>query len=247
MSTRDQQLVSDIHRVQIMTGQQLRRLHYENTAAGRRLARLDLARLVDWRVLARLERRIGGVRAGSDGYVYSLDALGQRLSVPGKRRYRAPWTPGAPFLRHAVAVAELYTQLRERGATTDLLAFDAEPICWRRFTGPGGRQLILKPDAFVICADHDFEFRYFIEVDCSTESLPRITSKAQIYTRYWLSGREQARTEIFPEVLWITPDDARRESIVQALIHTDAEHWKLFAVVTERRAVDYMLGSGDAK
>ncbi len=44
-----------------------------------RIARRVLARLTELGVLARLERRIGGLRAGSSGYVYYLGPAGQRL------------------------------------------------------------------------------------------------------------------------------------------------------------------------
>jgi len=62
---------------------QLRQLHYDESEAGKRLARMDLARLVEWRVMARLDRSIGGVRAGSEGFVFRLDAAGQRL-IPSR-------------------------------------------------------------------------------------------------------------------------------------------------------------------
>src|SRR5271166_2883894 len=72
-------MVSDVARLNLASGNQLRRLHYQPSETGRRIARLDMGRLVELRVLARLGRRVGGRRAGSEGYVYALDVAGLRL------------------------------------------------------------------------------------------------------------------------------------------------------------------------
>ena len=245
LSPRDLRMVEDVASVQVLTGQQVRRLHFEDSAEGRRLARRDLARLAEWRVLTRLDRRIGGVRAGSEGYAYVLDVLGQRLIWPDRRHYRVPWTPGAGVVAHAVAVSELYVQLREqaRASVTSLL-YEGEPQCWRGFHGPGGRRLILKPDARVTWTVNDYEDNYFIEIDLATESGPRLAEKARLYVRYWQSGREQEAAGVFPQVLWITPTDARRRQIMDVLTQLDAEHAQLFAVTTADQAADLIASGG---
>lgn len=244
LSERDHQLLLTVAHLHLVAGQQLRRLYYSDSEAGRRLARLDLARLVKWRVLARLSRRIGGERAGSEGYVYALDVIGQRIVHPGPRRYRAPRTAGLPFVAHVVAVSELYVELWQQSRRQDfvLLRFDAEPACWRQFHGPGGRRLVLKPDAFVISASGDYEDRHFVEVDRGTESLPRITGKAKIYLDYWQSGREQETDGVYPRVLWIAPDEERRSQLVEALSGVQPKHWRLFATSTSDRAADCIAG-----
>src|SRR5262249_3949299 len=79
LSDQDRRLLADVDRLQVVSGQQLRRLHYPNTPTGRRAARLALAELTKLRVLARLDRRVGGVRSGSEGFVYRLHLLLPRL------------------------------------------------------------------------------------------------------------------------------------------------------------------------
>lgn len=244
LSHRDHQLLTTVARLNLASGSQLRRLHYDDTPSGQRLARLDLARLSDWRVLARLGRRIGGVRAGSDGYVYALDVAGKRLleSRPARRHW-APWTPEPSHLRHGLAVSELYVQLRVAVvlSAARLAAFDTEPGCWRRFFGPGGAALTLKPDAYAVMESEHYEDRYFIEVDCATEAAPRITEKAKTYVRYWQSGREQAAHEVFPLVLWIGPHRQRAEQLIDALGRLPAEHRHLFAVTTAEQATNQLI------
>jgi len=200
LSDRDEALLQDVGRLRLVSGDQLARLHYGTSASSRRLARLDLKRLVAMRVLARTERRIGGVRAGSAGFVYGLDVAGQRLLWPERRRRWAITTPGEMFGRHTLAVSEVYVRLRtaERSGGFTLSVFDTEPACWRRYVGPGGAAVVLKPDAHVVTASAGYEDHVFVEVDLATETRPRLLTKARRYVDYYRSGREQARFGVFP-------------------------------------------------
>lgn len=246
LSTRDRAILSDVARINVATGSQLQRLHYESSPAGQRLTRSDLARLTAIDVLARLGRSIGGVRAGSAGFCYSLGIAGQRLAYPERKRYRRPWSPQPQQLNHALAVSELYVQLCQTTtrAGTRLSRFDAEPAAWRRFPASSGGRTTLKPDAFVVIEGDDYEDRLFIELDRATESLPRIAEKAKAYIRYWQSGREQAAEGVFPQVLFVVPGSHRAALVVSELSRLPAEHWRLFAVVSAERAVERIL-AGD--
>ncbi|MDQ1438341.1 MAG: hypothetical protein QOK43_1970 [Acidimicrobiaceae bacterium] len=236
--------------IQIATGHQLRRLHWPDTDTGKRLARHHLAKLTKLRILARLERRVGGVRAGSEGYVYALDVVGQRVvAIQQQRRVRRPWTPGASHLAHALAVTDCYVTLKEAEAKQqlELVTFDGEPQCWRRYPGPGGRPADLKPDAFVITTAHGWELRHFIEVDRATEHPARITAKAQRYINYFRSGYEQHTSEVFPKVLWVAPDERRTTGLVDALARIDAESWALFQVTDVGHFVTAVLALSDGE
>jgi Replication-relaxation len=244
LSQRDHHILKDVARLQLTSGGQLRRLHYEDSASGHRLVRHDLVRLVAWQLLARLDRRIGGVRSGSEGFVYGLAVAGQRLLHPDRRRYRAPWTPEPSYLAHAIQVSELAVQLTERTRTSgfELELFDAEPAAWRSFNGAGGQRLVLKPDAYVECLTGQYEDRYFVEVDRGTESLTRIAEKGRAYGRHWQSGHEQDAHGIYPQVLWIAPDEKRRDQIIEALSRLQPEHWRLFRATTDQQAAAAIAG-----
>jgi hypothetical protein len=241
LSWRQRIVLKDVERLNVLSARQLRTMHYPDSPSGQRLARRELQELVELRLLGRLERRVGGVRAGSDGFVYSLDIAGHRLLRPN-RRARAPWTPEAQHLRHALAVSQLYVDLVASSSDHGrLTAFDAEPRCWRDFTGPGGAPLTLKPDASLIIDSPDYEDRWFIELDRATESLPRIIAKAELFIRYYLSGREQAATDVFPQVLWVVPNERRLAQLVEALSNLPPEHWQLFAVTTAENASKQLI------
>lgn len=240
LSDKQRHVIADVDKLGIVSGKQLQLLHYGPSAAGGRLARKHLSQLVRWQVLIRLGRTIGGERAGSAGYVYSLGPAGQRLQYPDRSRYVPRWTPRPGYLRHALAVTQLYVSLRqlERSESVELLAYDTEPRCWRCYFGPGGASSLLKPDSLAIVGLGDLEYRYFIEIDCNTEHRPQIINKARAYVRYCQSGREQAETGIFPFVIWSVPDGQRAELLIDALTSLPAEHWQLFMVVTADQAAE---------
>jgi hypothetical protein len=231
LSARDWLLLATVARVRLATTRQLERVCFTDTT--RRRARGVLASLTDRQVLARLPRVIGGVRAGSSGFVYSVGIAGQRLlRLTGIRRSQRPWNVGTGFLTHSLAVTELYVRLveSERAGQLELCDFASEPASWRTFAGPGGGHVVLKPDAIVTTRLGRFEDRWFIEVDLGTESAPTVARKCDTYRRYWQTGTEQARHEVFPKVLWLVRDAHRHTTLVDVCGRQPTEAWPLFTV-----------------
>jgi hypothetical protein len=245
LNDRQRSCLIDIDRLGTATGRQLERLHYESTDAGRRLCRLELARLVELGVLQRLTRQIGGVRSGSRGYVYALGLTGQRIRHPNKLRYRPPWTPQPSYLRHALNVSDLYFQLKEAERTghLELATYDAEPRCWRSFAGPGGQMITLKPDAFASIYQGDFEDRLFIEMDLGTEDGNRILAKCKTFLSYWRSGKEQEHTGVFPLVCWVATTEARRDFLLRTIERLKEPEQAIFTVTIRDEFVNHIAAS----
>ena len=243
-------VIDTLRTVRIASGQQLRRLYWADSESGKRLARHHLAKLTKLRFIARLDRRVGGVRAGSDGFIYTLDVGGQLLvsAESDDRRHRRPLTPGDRYLAHALAITDRYVELceLERQHHFELLTFDAEPDSWRHYLGDHGHRQ-LKPDAFVIVADQDWEHRWFLEIDRATEHRPAIIRKATEYITYWRTGTEQRDTDTFPRVLWVVPDEPRRTALIGWLGSLDAETWQLFAVCTDVGFADAVTAGFNAE
>ncbi len=253
LAKRARACLMDIAKLGTATGRQLERLHYEATESGRRLARIELKNLTEDQGLQRLTRRVGGVRGGSRGYVYALGVAGQRLAFPGKRRYRAPWTPKPSYLRHALTVSELYVRMREaeRVGHLELAAYDAEPACWRSFVGPGGARVTLKPDAYAVVYRGAVEDRYFVEVDLGTEDGSRILTKLKSYIAYWRSGREQEREGLFPLTCWVATTTERARFLAEIIERLPEADQSLFTVAErdefiERVVLDAMPERGEA-
>lgn len=179
LSERDRAILADVGRVRVLTGRQVERLHFAELAGVHRdrTRRRVLERLADLQLLATLERRIGGVRAGSAGLVYALGPAGQRLLALDANhgfegRARRPGTPTPRFMIHNLAVAELYVGLAEaqRAGGLVLVDYRAEPACWWRSVEGEW----IKPDAIAVVSAGEVEDSWAIEVDNATESLPTL-------------------------------------------------------------------------
>jgi hypothetical protein len=246
---RDLAVLRHVSDLRFVTGAQLTRLCFMDApdqAANARAARRTLLRLVRLGALARLPRPIGGMRAGSAGFVYYLGPGGQRLAVergwqPKRRRRRSAY-PGTLFLRHVLDITELHVQLVEadRSRRLELLELASEPSCHRTYDGPHGL-LTLKPDSYVRLGSGDFEDSYFIEVDRGTEGSRAIAAQLARYVAYYDSGQEQRRRGVFPRVLWLAAD-ARRAEVIEACVTElgEAER-ELFRTAVFRHALVAMV------
>jgi hypothetical protein len=182
-----------------------------------------------------LKRRIGGVRAGSASYVWTLTPLGYRLldllsrptvtansnisKASAKTVRKRQHEPSPAFLQHTLAIAEVLVRLTELAAChrISLITCQLEPACWRNFTNAGGSLATLRPDLYVATIANggtaDYEDHWFIEVDLATESPAVVVRKCQQYLAYMHSGTEQTSIGIFPLVAWLVPDEKRKTSL----------------------------------
>jgi hypothetical protein len=256
LTPRDRAVLKTVSDLRFASGDQLARVCFieDDPLAQARAARRALLRLVKLDALARLPRRVGGVRAGSDGFVYYLGSVGQRLAVrygwqPERRRRRSD-LPGTAFLNHSLAVAELHTLLIEadRSRRFELLELSAEPPCWRSYGGIGTqRAMTLKPDSYVRLGVGEFEDSYFVELDRGTEGSKTIERKLGEYVAYAGAGIEQDRRGVFPRVLWLTPDADRAEGIEASIRRLLLPSRELFAVALQAEAIDAFAGTSATK
>jgi Replication-relaxation len=241
----DRAAIALVARARLCPGAQLERLfwHQGAPASRARQARRTLARLTTWRLLDRLPRVIGGRRAGSRGFIYTLGPSGARLRARQEgRRVRRLNAPGDRYTNHALAVSELYAELvsAERAGPADLIAFDFEPRCWTQFPGAWGVTITLKPDAYIKLGIGDYEYTWMVEIDLATESLPTIERKARRHLDYHRSGTAQRTTGVAPRVLWVVPDRKRETDIEAVLRRLPDEAHKLFAVTTAPEAIGFL-------
>ena len=251
MPSRDREIVQTVARLTLMSGGQIERLFFADIPVGStraRRARRVLGRLVEQRVLDRLERRLGGAGGGSSAFVYGLGPAGRRMVAywagEGLPRSRGTCEPGAATVSHTVAVSELLVGLREaeRAGRVELLAFDGEPGCWRRFTRLGGAAGVLKPDAYVRLGIGEWEDSFFAEVDLGSERRGQLTRKHHTYSEYFRAGVEQANTGVFPSVLWIVPDK-KRAALLQGIHRGLPEQTRrLFTVTSSEQALEMLCG-----
>lgn len=249
LSLRDRHVLTTASHLRLVTTGQVQRLHFAfpgdhvTSLTAARCCRRVLERLVRDQLLTRLERRIGGVRAGSASFVYGLGSLGQRVLGEDGPRRRA-WEPSGLFVGHTLAVGELYVRLHEARRDGELggLEVQTEPICWRTTTGLGGQVVMLKPDLFVSVASGDLDYRWFVEVDLGTEHAPAVLRKCLAYEQYYRSGVEQHEHGVFPRVLWVVPDDERAGRLRTVIASSGRLTPELFLVTTTGPAVGVLAG-----
>jgi hypothetical protein len=248
---RDRQIVETVARLSLVSGGQLVDLFFEsisNPSTRSRRARRSLGRLVEQRVLDRLERRQGGVGGGSSAWVYALGPAGRRMVAywagEGLPRSRSAHEPSAIWTAHTLAVSDLYVRLREaeRTAQVELLAFDAEPTCWRRYTRLGDVAGVLKPDAYLRLGVGEFADSFFIEMDLGSERRGQLTRQHHAYREYFRAGVEQTKAGVFPGVLWIVPDTQRVALLSDIHRGLPEQTRRLFTVATAEQALAVLCG-----
>lgn len=240
-SGRDFGVLESVRRYRLLRIHQIRRLHFDQHASeetAERIARRVLKRLTDEGLLVRLERRVGGVRAGSAGHIYSVSPLGHRfLGTPTRKRLSEP---SLTFINHTLAVAELGTLVAQQAVADRLSSWEVvpEPESWRQYHD-GRRPVVLKPDLAIVLETDTEEFRWFVEVDLGTESSKQLMRQCQDYMTYLRAGVEQQEIGMFPQVLWVVPDQ-RRLQLMQSVIGETGAPAGLFVGCTADVATDYL-------
>lgn len=227
LSERDAAVLQSLATLRLATSDHLERLHFREgspTTQGRRCRKV-MARLVEQRLVVRLNRRIGGVRAGSAGFIYRLapkasQVLDLLADVQPGRVHRRP-EPSRQLSDHTLASTEIYTRLVEaaRAGHLELIRYEPEPTCWRTYLGGGGQRIVLRPDGLVVTAapDGQTEHWWFLEVDLGTEAPVTIRGKVAAYLTYATTGQEQAAHDVFPRVAFLTTTAHRAAALTRAV------------------------------
>lgn len=241
LSDRDWLILRSVDEYRYLLTRQIARLHFglaANVKTIPRTANLALGRLRQLGLVRELDRRIGGVRAGSSGKVWQLTETANRLlawrdSETRASRLRAI-EPGVTFLEHTLAVAEVVLDLNDAAAAHDVAVsrIELEPAAWRPYLDRSGATVRLKPDLALVTTSGGYEDAWFLEVDRSTEPPGRIVRKCLQYQDYRHTGHEQAQTGIFPAVVWVVPNLRRRDQLRARLREERRIDGRLFTVVT---------------
>ena len=248
LDIRDRAVLADLERFRVLDTRQIQRLHFADHATGLAAARAcnrTLLRLRAYQLIAPLDRRIGGVRRGSASYIWQLAATGERFlrHTRGQAHRRRFTEPSPYFVNHTLAVADIAIAIIEtehQVASFTVEAIGTEPSNWRSYLGKGGEPRWLKPDLHVITSttagegadSAGYEEHAFLEIDLGTEHLPRIQAKCQMYAAYATTGAYQAEHGLFPLVVWLSADPARRRALRAAIAGTRGLPQELFTVAS---------------
>jgi len=240
LSERDRKIIETITRLRLASSFHLERLHFLDLSPSvrDRVRRRVLARLVAWRVLLTLERRIGGVRAGSAGLVFALDTAGRQLAGLDGSAMRRSREPSVVLLGHSLAASELYVSLVELSTANGCTVADyrTEPACWQALPLGGW----LKPDAYLKLSTTGFDDHWWVEIDKGSEHLPVIRRKLLTYLDYANTGG-LGPGGVLPRVLVTVPDEARQAAIAGVIDRLSPDANELLHVTTEGDAPQYLL------
>lgn len=254
LSPRRWMLLRAVDELRLVSGGQLRRRFYVDGTSDGRQARKDLAALQAARILHRLERRIGGIQAGSSGFVYGLDGVGRRLLElergEGAIRSDSRYEPSVGFVDHALAVSEIWVGLHEHlhgpltGERDADLDFRVERSAWRDYVDGYGAAALLKPDAELRLRRAGFEDHWWLEIDRATERRSTIRRKLDAYVTYYRTGLEQQRSGIFPLTAWLTVSEARARVLSEVIGELPKGEQRLFRVGLLSAASPLLLSQG---
>jgi hypothetical protein len=247
LSERDVAVLESVGTLRYLTARQIEYLHFADHAtslSAARICRRALERLTSHGLLVRLERRVGGIRAGSASFVYCLGWPGLRLVSNGGEIRRRAREPSRTFLYHTLAVAQVVVDLTAaaRHGEIQLLHLETEPACWRTVQASIAGDDRLKPDLFVALAADDYEYRWFVEVDRGTESIAALIRKSRLYDSYYRTGHEQHEHSVFPQVVWLVDTEHRLSQLKEALGRDSRLAQALFLVVPAGDAVRVLSG-----
>lgn len=243
LSERDLAVIRSVRDHRFLCTRQIEELHFyehHTPLAGARVCRRVLMRLNRDRLLVRLERRVGGVRAGSASFVYALGPIGARV-LDEQRRFTEP---SPLFLDHALAVADAHLQLvkASRAGLLELLSVEVEPRCWRRYVLASGTLETVRPDIRAVVGIGAFEDSWFLEIDRGTESPAALTRKCRIYEGYWRTRSEQNAHGTFPLVAWVAPNERRAERVERVIAQARNLKRNLFRVTTSDKLTELIAG-----
>ena len=247
LSQRDLAVMKSVELYRYLTARQIENLHfYDHTSplTGARTCRRVLERLSGVGALVRLERRVGGIRAGSASYIYGLGSVGQRVLHESNAARIRRREPSLAFIDHTLAISQLAVDITviSRLDLVDLLELTPEPACWRSFQRGMEGTDVLKPDLAVAIRAGGYHYHWFVEVDLATHSSTSIVKKCRMYQDYWCSGIEQDTHNLFPKVLWVAPTARRAKQLLRAISAAHGLYENLFDVTTSDEAVCHMVG-----
>lgn len=240
-------VLRQLRELRYMSGGQITRVHFPDidhasVDAAHRAARRTLERLHEEGLAVRLQRRVGGIRAGSSAFVYALGAAGSRVLDRDGSRLRHH-EPSPYFLKHTLAISEFVVKLTEasRSGGLEIVSLQSEPACHRPVSTAGGTTS-LKPDVFATVAVGDIELDWFVEVDLGSEHLPTLLKKCVLYEAHYRSGVEQARHGVAPRTLWLMHTGERADRLRRAIDNDPKLTSELFMLSIFDRAIEVVTG-----
>ena len=248
LSARELQILGTLQEYHFVSSQQIQRLYFtdgSSAPANSRAANRALKRLGEYGVIAHLDRRIGGWKAGSAAQVWHLTEPGERLlrlNAAEKLPRKRPEEPSPQFLDHTLAVTEcavaLICQHRDEAEhAPNQHRIEPERKIEKIVPYPaytfsyGGKTSTLKPDLYVVIQGPDYHDHYFLEMVRSLDPLSKLLRKAQAHLNAYKSNELYRQLKIQPYVVWVMPDKREMEAFTAAILEEMPEARRFFRII----------------
>ncbi|MEO5499459.1 MAG: replication-relaxation family protein [Candidatus Saccharimonadales bacterium] len=215
LSDRDLQIIRFAARFGQVTKQHVRAVIFADNVSATPCDRA-MKRLVDQRLLARIEiRTVGGANGGSGQYVFQVGSAGWNLAE----------TEGSYWLSksvkyHSLAIADIYCDIYNK---LDIVTYSTEPDTHEKIN-----YVAIQPDMYVVLNLAGRERRAWIEADLGTERPKQLRDKMARYNHAWNGAPE--RWNPWPFVIWIVPDVKRRAELESLIKLEPAESQGMYRV-----------------
>ncbi len=260
LQSRDLAVLQGLFETRVMTTDHIAVLFFENRRpyTTKRLQRLKTAGLIGER-----RRRVNepailflttkGLRALKDAGLLS------EIDVPSAASFARRANVSEQTLRHELSVMDVKAAFHAALAGSDQFAsFDFQT--WPHLyefqvagLGSGGRDKPLKPDGFLridVRGELENPYRYYLEIDRSTEAQHRLVAKALCYRQHYFSGDFAVRhggsrdkIEDFPfRVLMIFRTADRRNNTAERLLRANPPFMTQVCLSTMEGVVANPLG-----
>lgn len=226
IETRDLTVVQLVAQFDQLSSQHIRQLVFHDTKSDNPADR-SLSRLVERRMLARIERRlVGGSRGGSGQYVYILGLEGHKMFRSGR------YIPTRVHHPHTMSVANCFVMMRrlEREGRLTISGYLTEPDCHVTIHGHE-----LKPDLYVVLQrpGGTQTTRFALEIDQGSQGKKQILGKL---TRYWKAYQAAKGDEkLWPQemrVIFVAVHEGRAAELKFYMEDLEPAELGLFRVVT---------------
>ncbi|MGH2828575.1 MAG: replication-relaxation family protein [Actinomycetota bacterium] len=123
--------------------------------------------------------------------------------------------PSTTFVEHSAAITALYVALTSTAAPgLQLVEWTREGAAAEEFEWRGRTRKIV-PDAFVVVADKDAEYRAFVEIDLGSMSMTRLSQKLSGYAAYYAAQPWMDNHPFAPVLLLLTTSESRAEAAIR--------------------------------
>jgi len=240
MKEKELDILWNTRKYHFLTTAHIKRLHFKagtTDAANLRAANKCMKRLRELGLVAPLERRIGGVRAGSSALIWHLTEPGERLlwlDEPDKKHTRKRFEePSADFLHQTLAVAEAAVSIITLAECQDGLSIRRLDTDFSYVVRYRDETISIKPGLYVVLHWDGYEYHWFVETAPYWDIVRNLVRRTEKYCKVYQQGAFQGQVGVFPLTVFMLPDDEQKIKLEQTINEQMPDYIRLFRFTTQ--------------